>query len=76
MGSGLLMRPTHCSRCGTALMDATITYEVIVRDELYQIEDVPALKCRDCGEEWIEQEVRDNIQQMITESLPPEPHVH
>ncbi len=61
------MRPTHCSHCGTALMEANILYELIVDDELFQIEDVPALLCRACGEEWIEQEVRDNLAAIIKE---------
>lgn len=59
------MRPTHCSNCGTALMEANILYEVIVEEELFQIEDVPALVCRNCGEEWIEQEVREDIEAII-----------
>lgn len=61
------MRPTHCSRCGTALMESNILYEIIVDEELIQIEDVPAMVCRNCGEEWIEAEVRENIEKMIRE---------
>lgn len=57
-------------------MEASITYEVIVREELFQIEDVPALVCRNCGEEWIEAEVRENIEKMVAENAGPEPHVH
>lgn len=57
-------------------MEAPITYEIIVREELFQIEDVPALVCRNCGEQWIDDEVKQNIQEMVTESAGPEPHVH
>lgn len=46
-------------------MEANILYEVIVEEELFQIEDVPALVCRNCGEEWIEQEVREDIEAII-----------
>lgn len=49
-------------------MEAAITHEVIVGEELFQIEEVPALVCRNCGEEWIEQEVKDNLERMIRES--------
>lgn len=49
-------------------MEAAITHEVIVGEELFQIEEVPALVCRECGEEWIEQEVKDNLERMIRES--------
>lgn len=70
------MRPTHCSACGTALMEANITYEIIVRDELFQIEDVPALVCRSCGEEWIDEEVKQNLERMVIENAGPEPNVH
>ncbi len=68
------MRPTHCSKCGTALMEANILYEVIVQEELFQIENVPALVCRDCGEEWVEAEVRENIEAIIKESAGPRPN--
>lgn len=68
------MRPTHCSKCGTALMEANILYEVIVQEELFQIEDVPALVCRNCGEEWVEAEVRENIEAIIKESAGPRPN--
>jgi uncharacterized Zn ribbon protein len=68
------MRPTHCSKCGTALMEANILYEVIVQEELFQIEDVPALVCRDCGEEWVEAEVRENIEAIIKDSAGPRPN--
>jgi len=57
-------------------MDAAVTYEIIVREELFQIEDVPALVCRNCGEEWIEEEVRKNLEQMVIEKSGPEPHVN
>lgn len=57
-------------------MEAPITYEIIVREELFQIEDVPALVCRNCGEEWIDDEVKKNLEEMVAESSGPEPHVH
>lgn len=55
-------------------MEANILYEVIVREELFQIEDVPALVCRNCGEEWVESEVRENIEAIIKESAGPRPN--
>lgn len=75
MGLAILMRPTHCTSCGTALMESPITYEVIVNEELFQIEDVPALVCRDCGEQWIDDEVRENLEKLVAEGAGPEPHV-
>ncbi len=57
-------------------MEANITYEIIVRDELFQIEDVPALVCRSCGEEWIDEEVKQNLERMVIENAGPEPNVH
>lgn len=57
-------------------MEATITYEIIVKEELFQIEDVPALVCRSCGEQWIEDEVKRNLEQMVAENARPDPHVH
>jgi YgiT-type zinc finger domain-containing protein len=48
-------------------MEAAITHEVIVGEELFQIENVPALVCRECGEEWIEQEVKDTLERIVRE---------
>jgi len=57
-------------------MEAPITYEIIVSDELFQIEDVPALVCRNCGEQWIDDEVKRNIEEMVTEANHNQPNVH
>jgi YgiT-type zinc finger domain-containing protein len=62
-------------------MESAILYEVIIGEELFQIEDVPALVCRECGEEWVEAEVRANIETMIQENAIQEnaggsPHTH
>ena len=57
-------------------MEAPITYEIIVSDELFQIEDVPALVCRNCGEQWIDDEVKRNIEEMVTETNHNQPNVH
>lgn len=75
MGESERMRPTHCTHCGTALMEAPILYEVIVREELFQIEDVPGLVCRNCGEQWVEDEVRENIEKIMAENTGADPHV-
>ena len=69
MGLSALMRPTHCTKCGTALMEAAILYEKIINEDLFQIENVPALVCRECGEEWIDDEVRETLERIITEGV-------
>jgi YgiT-type zinc finger domain-containing protein len=56
-------------------MEAAIVYEMIVGEELFQIEDVPALVCRECGEQWIEEEVRENLEQLAAENGAPGGHV-
>lgn len=55
-------------------MEAPILYEVIVEEELFQIEDVPALVCRDCGQQWVEREVQSNIEAIIRENAGSSPH--
>ena len=57
-------------------MEAPITYEIIVKEELFQIDDVPALVCRNCGEQWIDDDVKNNLEIMVAESAGPEPNVH
>lgn len=69
MGLSVLMRPTHCTKCGTALMEGPILYEKIVDGELIQIENVPALICRDCGEEWLDDETLETIERIFTQGV-------
>ncbi|WP_162179919.1 YgiT-type zinc finger protein [Bryobacter aggregatus] len=55
-------------------MEAPIVYEVIINEELIQIEDVPALVCRNCGEEWLEAEVRETIERIVKEGVQASQH--
>ena len=47
----------------------------VSREELFQIEDVPGLVCRNCGEQWVEDEVRENIEKIMAENTGADPHV-
>lgn len=57
-------------------MEAPILYEKIIDNELFQIENVPALVCRDCGEEWIDDEVRDTLERIITQGVAADQTTH
>ncbi len=52
-------------------MEASIVYERIVGEELFQVDDVPALVCRQCGEQWIAEEVRENLERLAAENGAP-----
>ncbi len=50
-------------------MEAPVLYEKIVNNELIQIENVPALVCRNCGEEWLDDETLETIERIFTQGV-------
>lgn len=57
--------PTHCTACSSALVPNTVTHSEQVGDEVFEIDDVPALVCLTCGETWFESEVMETIQGIV-----------
>lgn len=66
MNSGV--RPTHCSNCRGVLIDKSIMHTVPVGDEMFEIENVPALVCLDCGESWLDQATLETIERIVSEN--------
>lgn len=61
----LTHRPAACPRCGGALRDVAIEY--MTRDErrLLVVKDVPALRCRDHGHEFLLEETLDDLESLV-----------
>jgi HTH-type transcriptional regulator / antitoxin MqsA len=60
-----------CAVCGGTLKKKTITHTQPWGEELYRIENVPALVCTQCGDVWLEAKVSQLIDEII--SKPPKP---
>jgi YgiT-type zinc finger domain-containing protein len=61
-------RPTHCQSCQGALVPLSVTHRAGGPEELIEIENVPALVCLNCGEQWLEQATLDTIERILAES--------
>lgn len=59
-----------CAVCGGELRETTITHEEQRGAERYIFENVPAKVCSACGEVWIDEEVLQVLDRLITEGVP------
>jgi YgiT-type zinc finger domain-containing protein len=61
----LIYRPEHCPRCQGGLDDSVIEYVVWNNGHLLVIRDVPALRCRANGHEYILEKVLDQVEHLL-----------
>ncbi len=61
----LTHRPAHCPRCQQELDDVEIDYATWNNGHLVAVRDVPALRCRANGHEYILEETLDRIEQLL-----------
>ena len=59
-----------CAVCGGELRETTITHEERRGEHLYLFQNVPAKVCVACGELWIDEEVLQALDRLITEGVP------
>lgn len=59
-----------CAVCGGELRETTITHEERRGDQLYLFQNVPAKVCTACGEIWIDEEILQALDRLITEGVP------
>ena len=59
-----------CAVCGGELQATTITHEEKRDSQIYLFQNVPAKVCTACGEIWIDEEVRQEIDQLIETGVP------
>ena len=63
--------PSICAQCGGSLEPKTITHQQPRGAELFEFENVPALVCRQCGEEWLTSKVTQTIDAIIEQNPKP-----
>jgi len=61
----LTHRPEYCPRCRHDLDDIVIEYVAWTRGHLLVIRDVPALRCRGNGHEYILEKTLDHIEHLL-----------
>jgi YgiT-type zinc finger domain-containing protein len=60
----------RCAVCGGTLRATTITHEERRGDDFYLFQNVPAKACDTCGELWIDEEVLQEVDRLITKGVP------
>lgn len=59
------MKINRCSVCKGNLIYKKITYTQELEGKVYVVNDVPALVCSQCGEQYLSPEIVDRIQKVI-----------
>ena len=59
---------TNCSICNGKKEQGKVTFTVDLGTNLIVIRDTPATVCSLCGEEWISDEVAENIEAVVSEA--------
>lgn len=59
------MKINRCSICKGNLIYKKITYTQELEGKVYVVNDVPALVCSQCGEQYLSPETVDRIQKVI-----------
>ena len=62
------MDKNRCPICNGKKEDGKVTFTVDLGTNLIVIRDTPATVCSLCGEEWISDEVAENIEAMVIEA--------
>lgn len=60
-----------CPLCGGALVEKTITHEERHNGRLYIFENVKALVCGQCGEEYLSAETLEEMDRVVREAREP-----
>jgi YgiT-type zinc finger domain-containing protein len=71
MADVTLERPTVCDRCQAALVERTVTHEILIGAERFDIDNVPALECPQCGQRWISDETQEVLDRIVRENQAP-----
>ncbi|NWF65789.1 MAG: hypothetical protein HXY38_16075 [Chloroflexi bacterium] len=61
----LAYRPSHCPRCQQDFDDVVIEYITLDNGHLLVIRDVPALRCRTNGHEYILEETLNKVERLL-----------
>jgi YgiT-type zinc finger domain-containing protein len=73
-------RPTHCPRCKHDLEETEIQYVTLHNGRLVVIRDVPVLRCRTNGHEYMLEKTLDQVEQLLnlekTQKLQPAEMIH
>lgn len=59
-------QPTRCPRCQNEVDDVVIQYVTVQNGRLVMIRDVPALRCRVNGHEYMLEKTLDQVEQVLT----------
>ena len=59
---------SRCAMCGGTKQPGRTTYTVDLGSGVVVVRNVPAMVCAQCGEEWIDSETAQQLEQMTEEA--------
>ncbi len=62
------MKTNKCPLCNGNKVDSTVTFTVDLGTSLVVVRNTPATVCSLCGEEWISDNVAENIEKLVSEA--------
>lgn len=60
-----------CPRCGTRMRPATVRTDIWQGDRLSIVEDIPAMMCDTCVEQYYNEDVTDALRRLAEDNFPP-----
>jgi len=59
---------SNCPICNGQKETSTITFSVDLGDTIVIVRNTPALVCSLCGEEWIDDAIAQNLEEVVNEA--------
>ncbi len=63
-----MKKPEVCPMCGGHKEAGHTTFSVDLGDGLVVVRHVPALICNQCGEEWIDNKIAQQLEEIVLEA--------
>jgi YgiT-type zinc finger domain-containing protein len=72
MSEGSDPRPALCPRCNQLLTQMNVRTAIWQKDRLAVVEDIPALVCSTCTDQFYDDDVSDALRSLNEKGFPPE----
>jgi YgiT-type zinc finger domain-containing protein len=60
-----------CPRCGNPMRAGLVKTTMVVQDKLYMVEDIQAMVCDECVEQFYDEDTTDALRRLSQDGFPP-----
>ncbi|MBI4787428.1 MAG: YgiT-type zinc finger protein [Chloroflexi bacterium] len=60
-----------CPRCENPMRSGLVKTTMVIRDQLYMVEDVQAMICDECVEQFYDEDTTDALRRLTQDGFPP-----